>query len=305
MEKIVEFLKTAVVEAFWDSPVTFSLAGVALLFLGWDRITRKRRLRKAAEKIADAAKVFEGDIEIAQVKLGEDFKRLDLEFYDRQGNALEILGFQQVADVEFVHVTKHNPWMRTCIRLFAPPHGEICAAVYHVRISGWRRLLCKMMGKADLYLTEFETEMSDSSFVLTTNSSEAGKLTQPDAIRMSIEPEDTAVPQLLQAHINHVKERLEQLPGARPRPSRTLDEVTAMQARFHALQQMHRQSLGGGVTTEELENCMDGGITEEDKEELKKQVLDIQSEKPEIPLRQPVEAPARDTAQAKNPFLAG
>ncbi len=169
---------------------------------------------------------------------------LDIDFYQRTTQALGWLGFRQLKDI--VDVETEQAWLkcRAVIRTFLSRDGTTMAGVYHARFGGWVRLLA-MVGLLPRkhQITDFETELSDGTFVTTSDASSAGKTSEfPGVARLFLSP-GVSTADLWAAHTEHVgRELAGRQGGVMAVVMRTYEELGAAQDRLQLLKCAYRNS---------------------------------------------------------------
>ena len=153
-----------------------------------------------------------------------DFAALDRDWYQATTAALVAVGYRHLGDV--VNQTMAEAAGRpTVLRVLASADGTTAAAVYHVRLpTGSDRVV------------EFDTELTDGTFVVTGNSADEDLITPTPAIRRHRELADTPPGELVRAHAAN-------LAGRDVIPVRTLADVLAAHARQYRLKAAHRKSV--------------------------------------------------------------
>jgi hypothetical protein len=169
---------------------------------------------------------------------------LDLNFYGQTTEALERLGFRRLKDV--VDVETEGTWLRcrAVIRTFLSGDGTAMCGVYHARFGGWVGLL-SLIGvlPRKLKITDFETELTDGTFVTTSDAQSAVKTTEFPGISRIFLPLGTPTTALWAAHREHLQRELAgRESGVRAVVLRTYEELGASQDRLQLLKCGHRNS---------------------------------------------------------------
>ena len=185
----------------------------------------------------------------------DDFRHLDLAFYQRTERDLQARGFRRLADLEDRTITNApgtvlSPVM---VRVLLSRDGTVSAALYHphIRRFGLRALLW-LLRKLPGRVTDMETECSDGSFVVTSNATMAAALADAPLIDAEYLPARTAPIDVYARHTQRLAAHLRVRPGVTPRVLVTHDDVLASQNRMNALKAAYRGELGM-VTRAELE----------------------------------------------------
>jgi len=116
-------------------------------------------------------------------------------------------------------------------------------AVFDVRTSG-AVAASQLLGKTPrkLRAVDLETELSDGSFVTTSDATQAAKASEFTDISRVFLPQGTPPAQLLAAHREHLQQILAAKPGVSPVVVRSFDELRESQNRLHMLKSQHRSS---------------------------------------------------------------
>ncbi len=221
------------------------LSGAAFLTLGafalfvkyWVPSSVIQSQRAAAGRILKQHKAIYGS-EPYEYRIAEpsEFPELDHEFYDRVRSWLEAQGFRFLGDRENVTLSRVAPDSRTFVRSLLSADGTIFGGAHHMKNRRAKNL------PADIRTVEFETELSDGTFVATSNSP-ARTLPVP-SIEIERLAAESPPDELLRIH----RERLAQVFEARPYLAatrlQTMDDVIAFQRRMQAVKAKHKQSIG-------------------------------------------------------------
>ena len=185
----------------------------------------------------------------------KEFRHLDIRWYDSTAQLLVQNGFRTLADVEDKTITEQPRTVLSAImlRCLVSRDGTVTSALYHPHLkSFWLRLTLWLTGKLPKKVTDFETELSDGSFVTTSNAASAAKIATPPMLRSEFLAAGTPPLEVLQRHRQRVAEVLAANPGVTARVVRTHDDMLASQHRQNAIKAAYRGQLGG-ITREELD----------------------------------------------------
>ena len=169
---------------------------------------------------------------------------LDMGFYQRTTLALGQLGFRRLKDI--VDVETEQTWLqcRAVIRTFLSGDGTTMVGVYHARFGGWVRLLAIIgLLPRKHQITDFETELSDGTFVTTSDASSAGKTSEfPGVSRLFLTP-GVSTADLWAAHMDHLgRELAGRQNGVTAVVMRTYEDLGASQDRLQLLKCEYRNS---------------------------------------------------------------
>lgn len=227
-------------------------------------------IQDAARRILDSMRRnYQGSMTFVPAQEAE-FAHLDLAYYRRLRAALEKLGFRHLCDLEILEVTNAPGTLiaRTFLRAMASVDGVIAAEYYQVRPRLGRLLQLLVKGLLNLrwiatprmvlgnlstkHCCGFETELSDGTFITTSNAQAAAMMSLPASVQAEFFPYGTGVAQLLQRHRDKVAAALQATPGLRAVPVRTQADLMACQARLKQKKDAHRAALNW-VSREEVQ----------------------------------------------------
>jgi hypothetical protein len=182
-----------------------------------------------------------------------DFPHLDLTFYHRGGQELEQLGFLSLGDWENLTLSRASIGGRTTfIRLAVSRDGLVVTALYHAKPRLVLRLILSVLGRQTTFkVCDFETEYSDGSFLVTTNSNAASTLRIPQAMIVDNRPHSTAIATLSGLHRQRMNAYTGLVPPIRPTTYGNADDVLASQHRQQALRAAYWKQIRG-ISREEL-----------------------------------------------------
>jgi hypothetical protein len=170
---------------------------------------------------------------------------LDTEFYESNRTRLEKLGFHYVADVEDVTVANTWPRNQSVLRVMLGDGGTVTGAIFHLRLFGVGRGL-QFVGllPRKLLTVEFETELSDGTFICTSNTLKADTTAPFPRISKLRLPAATPAEELLERHRDHLRQALAAAPGVRPLTFYSLEDVLESQNRQQAIKSAHKARIG-------------------------------------------------------------
>jgi len=189
-------------------------------------------------------KLYGGSHEFRRVG-PEAFEGLDTEFYESNRTRLEKLGFHYVADVEDVTVANTWPRHQSVLRVMLGDGGAVTGTIFHLRLFGVARGL-QFIGvlPRKLLTVEFETELSDGSFVCTSNTLKSDTTAPFPRISKLRLPAATPPEQLLDQHREHLRTALATAPGVRPLAFYSLEDVLESQNRQQMIKSAHKARIG-------------------------------------------------------------
>jgi hypothetical protein len=147
-----------------------------------------------------------------------DEYRLDRAFYQRATDALTALRFRKLAD--YVDVEIEKACSKAVIRSFLSADGQIMAGAFDLRMGGlarWLQLFGVLPRK--LSAVDLETELTDGTFVTTSDAAQAAKASEFPGISRQFLAPGTPPAELLAAHQQHLQWIISQKPGGVARSS--------------------------------------------------------------------------------------
>jgi hypothetical protein len=223
---------------------------------------RQKNVDDVTEEAADSINKSLGPLkqtrhEYAAVD-ANDFKHLDLSFYDEGWRYLEQLGYTYLGDQENL-TAPSSMAARTFLRMMTSQDGTIMAALYHFK----PKMVLKVMSIKDAKILDLETWFTNGCFVTTSNAESAGKLASPPAIDAQFLPSETPIETIVQFHNQRVQSYLAGNPGVQAYGIRTLEDVMNAQAEMQRIKAEFRQQAG--LSKEELERISGESSPEIDK----------------------------------------
>lgn len=184
------------------------------------------------------------------VSVNEDqFRRLDLKFYNSIQRKLEILGFEKLGDVEDLALKEMKPG--TFMRLMKNSSSTITAAIFHVKPVFWRRVLMIFDHYGPLKIYEFETEFSDGRFLTSSIVSPKDIFTNtPDIFRQFCLSNEN-VQDVYKKHLEKIEE-IKQNYSVVEVKNETIEKVCGSQNRQIERERGYRESVGW-IRREDLE----------------------------------------------------
>jgi hypothetical protein len=182
-----------------------------------------------------------------------DFPEADLDFYDRARTQLEAKGYQFIADVEDVTLSRIYPTNRTFMRLCVDAGRMVRANIYHLHPRGVVVSLLQVVQlfPRHLRVLELVTEVN-GRFLVTSNTANIDRLEPPPEAKVERMPLTTDPLAVVARHEARITELLREHPERAPVTFESLDDVLASIARAHVAMARHRQKVGG-LSRDELE----------------------------------------------------
>ena len=223
------------------------LIGAAVIWLGLWWLTRHipTETADAADDIVRMQKALYAQQHEYRVVQPREFRDVDIAFYDQTQQIFEREQFRFLADIEDVTATREFPKMRTFLRLMTGDSGTIQAAIYHLKMRGFLRVL-QMVGVLPKHIktVDLESEMSDGSFIVTANAEGVDTTGAVPRVARFLHPRDTPPLELLALHREQIQQACRREPGLTPVRVNTLDELIASQHRLQAIKNAHKASIG-------------------------------------------------------------
>lgn len=206
-------------------------------------------IRKAAEPLNAPRRQYQ-TIDVSA------YADLDLAWYIATTRRLEARGFVHLEDIIDVEVARTRPTARVFIRSLRSGDEAVVCGLYHFCERGMLRFLTRKI-LSDVRVCDLETELSDGSFVCTSNAPAATTFDFGDNVVM-YRVASPDVEQLLRAHEGAVAERLQSAPNVTVVRSRTAEDVRAFADRLQLAKSRYRRTLGAPITEQELNAVSDG-----------------------------------------------
>lgn len=221
------------------------LGAIGILLYPLMRVLPATSPEGAAEELAQLQKNLYSGAHAYRAATPADMRGLDARFYDSTTAALTAAGYRHLADVVDETGARAARWARAVIRVMLSSDGTVTGGIYHVKISGFPRLL-QIAGliSRNMRIVSLETELDDGTFVATGNDRESNTTGEVPGIARRQLPARTSPADLLREHASIVMDTLATRPGVRPLAFRTLQEAMDSQNRSEELKTAHRRSPG-------------------------------------------------------------
>jgi hypothetical protein len=230
------------------------MLGVAVLWVVielWGRHSRK----KGAQRLTALVRhMYAGRHEYREADLAR-FRHLDLRFYDEAARVLEGERFVRLGDLEDVtsNEAPGGVGAPVFIRGLTGDEGRILAGIYHLRTLLRKTWQARLLGGAKpAKVVDFETELSDGTFLTTSNAASARGIDLPSKVLTDYLPSGCTPLEVLEAHRRRLADYLAEHPEAEVRRITTLQQGIDMAHRLQDLKAEHRKAKGGIVDQEEL-----------------------------------------------------
>lgn len=208
-------------------------------------------LQTLAKRILDSLRSqFTGQHHFRQVSLA-DYPHLNHRFYHRTDAALRQIGFEFFCDLEDETIRQQHPDPRTVVRLLHHLENGVTAAIYHVKPKFPWPILMYFWGFRPSRILEFETELSDGRFILTTRAPKKSEVPMSDqVIYQHVDPKLPMV-EHLKTHWQQVQSFQGDKGRIHPVILPTVQAIIDSQNRQHQLVRDHLDTIGW-VTEEYL-----------------------------------------------------
>jgi hypothetical protein len=165
-----------------------------------------------------------------------EFPDLDGAFYDRMRSWFESKGFRFLGDFQNETHARIVRGSRAFHRSFVSPDGTILGAATQMKLK-------VRNSHRDLRFVEFESELGDGTFVITTNARALHLPTIPGIQSETLSPE-TGPDELLGAHYERLARIRESRPDLGTTKLDSIDNIILLQQRLEAVAARHMRSIG-------------------------------------------------------------
>ncbi len=200
-----------------------------------------------------------------------EYRDLDLNFYDETRKEFERLGFRHICDSINKTVLKAVPNSRTFIRVMLGRDQFTAVGIFNLRFQGFLRIV-QLFGviPRNMKTIDLETEFEDGSFISTTTANFALMNTHPKIYRESLR-QATSIEKLIEIHNERIGKHETEF-NTRPVLVKDKHEIQKSQDRFTRLQSQYRKNVGGIVTKEEMDKITEGTGLRKIGEEVQKEM---------------------------------
>lgn len=215
-----------------------------------------------AKDIIAMNKAMYGTIHEFRPAVEGDFEGLDRDYYEQTTAELTGRGFRHLGDLVDKTIEEsqgeHPP-----IRVLTAEGGTTQAALFHLAP---KKVSSIMAGKS-LTIREFATELSDGSFLMTSNLLGLDLITAPPKLVKERLDLATPVAEMLQRHEKRKEEYLQSRPGLTCVAINTLEEAIESEKRQQLVKNEHRKQIGY-ADPEEVRRIGKAGTADEDKQRV-------------------------------------
>lgn len=219
------------------------------------KLRRHFAVKRGAQRIGDRMKVLQQTSSEYEPADPAQFPFLDLEWYELSAAALQDSGFRFIEDKANVGHNQRNPNATTFIRVLFSADGSTLAGLYHYKNRAVRPSSSAAL--SDARVADFETEMSDGHFIITSNASPRAKFDYGPRIHDQRFPISVPI-DLHHVHAQRVAEYIAANSDAAPCALRTAEDGNAMSQRLQRVKGEHRQRMQVPITEAELKRFDDG-----------------------------------------------
>ncbi len=246
---------------------------------------------ESARDLMSYMKSMDGQQHVFREVDSKDFRNVNQKFYRLSQSALEALGFRYLTDVEDVTITaienatNKKPKLKrlstaslsswwsflsqpiifipkcntaTFVRVMVNDDHTTIAGICHLPTSSWwaRFLQFLRLRPQDWLTVEFETEFSNGTFLITSNTKEILELTrETPGIHRQLLPAKADIQQSLTQHNQTLQHMLSG--DIEVKLVNSWPEAEAMQHRGQAIKKSYRESIGY-ITGEDIERLSNG-----------------------------------------------
>ncbi len=175
-----------------------------------------------------------------------DYRHLDYAFYENGRRTLENHGYRFLADREDLTFRRDNG-LRIAIRSLLSHDGATLAGLYHLR----QRWLYRLLGAPDCRILDLETRFANGDWLITSNATAAGALSQPPGVNSVFLPVKTPLETIIEAHQQRLAAYQQAHPDTALNRAATLEDADRLAADLQRRKALHRQATG--LTREELQ----------------------------------------------------
>jgi hypothetical protein len=186
--------------------------------------------RRIAKRLVRTEKdLFSGPFEYRDATEA-DYAGLDRAFYGSTTAEFTAHGFHFVHDDVNLTINKMLKGKSTVLRRFLGDRGTTMVDISHLPVrQNFKTIAC-------------ETELSDGTYVTTSNATAAAKTRGYPFVDRLLLPRPTPAAQIIQRHRDHVKAILAGKPGVTLQAFSTLEDIRAAQQRMQAMRVAYRRS---------------------------------------------------------------
>jgi hypothetical protein len=160
-----------------------------------------------------------------------DYPALDHGFYRERTDFLHGLGFLTLGDITLSHLEELRPPVHTFMRILTGNSDTVLATIYHVQVNQDDAPGVDP-AELDQKATDFETELEDGRFVLTTSFSPKYSFVEHEKMLTEHHPQGTSVRALLQRHMARLQNLTRENPRLSAKRISRLHEVEDAQERL-------------------------------------------------------------------------
>ncbi len=208
-----------------------TVAGLLALIFWLVKVATQVQIRQLAERLLPELKrvlLQSGRLEeVSEV----DYPALDHAFYRERTEFLTGLGFLALGDITLSHLEELKPPVHTFMRVLTGNSDTVLATIYHVQVDQDDAPGVDP-AELDQRATDFETELDDGRFVLTTSFSPKYSFVEHEKMLTEHHPEATTIKALLQRHMARLQNLLRDNPRVAAKRISRLHEVEDAQERL-------------------------------------------------------------------------
>ena len=173
-----------------------------------------------------------------------DFGHLNLKFYEQTRSLFLQKGCQFLGDVEDVTLKGTSMDMRTFIRFLVSKEGTTSIGLYHPKPKLFARILLWISRQKIGQIVDCESELSDGTYIVTSNAEMAGTLDSPPTVLSIFLPANTPPEEVYKIHLEKIKSYLDSNASTTLTTMRAYNDVLLMQHRLANVKYLYRKKVG-------------------------------------------------------------
>lgn len=188
-----------------------------------------------ARKVVADNKVYFAEQHDYRDAVETDFAGLDVDWYQQSTAQLEAAGFRRLGDVVNATIERQAN-VRPVLRRMVSADGTTTAALFH--------LVLPNKPDKSFRTIDLETEYTDGTFCLTSNTADTDLTTSPPALHRNRQPAATPLADLLASHEAEKQKLLAAKPGVSCVVVTTAEDSMAAQRRQQVIKNAFRKGIG-------------------------------------------------------------
>lgn len=228
------------------------------VFFVWVLLGKLQRRRAGRRTVENMKQLYTQRHEYRDVR-PDDFKQLDLDFYEQTTRVLSSLGCVWVADIEDVTIRNAFPYPVTFIRNMHGLGGAVMVGIYHCKFRSLFMRLVILLTRTKIGRSiDCETEFRNGEFLCTNNAPTAAHITNPPQLNTEYLAFETPAAEVFQRHLQRLNAYLAANPGVQPLLHTTREAIREAQWRQQQIKAAYRKQVGW-VTRDEIQGMATPG----------------------------------------------